>query len=133
MSTSKSKPVARSARAVGLVSKASRGSIKKSGFTNQKDYWAKFGVTQSGGSRYESGRAMPWPLAILRQLYDDNIITDLNLKVVRAKVEGRVKRAVAKTPFLNAAKAAGIVKSTAPTPSGANKPAVKGGSGKKWP
>lgn len=29
---------------------------------NQKDFWACFGVTQSGGSRYESGRNMPAPL-----------------------------------------------------------------------
>ena len=26
---------------------------------NQQQFWAKLGVTQSGGSRYESGRNMP--------------------------------------------------------------------------
>ncbi len=26
---------------------------------NQQDFWAQVGVTQSGGSRYESGRSMP--------------------------------------------------------------------------
>lgn len=26
---------------------------------NQQDFWSKVGVTQSGGSRYESGRSMP--------------------------------------------------------------------------
>lgn len=26
---------------------------------NQQDFWSKVGVTQSGGSRYESGRNMP--------------------------------------------------------------------------
>ena len=26
---------------------------------NQQEFWGKVGVTQSGGSRYESGRAMP--------------------------------------------------------------------------
>jgi DNA-binding transcriptional regulator YiaG len=28
---------------------------------NQSEYWTRFGVTQSGGSRYESGRAGPCP------------------------------------------------------------------------
>ena len=32
---------------------------------NQKDFWSLLGVTQSGGSRYESGRSMPRPLGIL--------------------------------------------------------------------
>ena len=26
---------------------------------NQQQFWSKLGVTQSGGSRYESGRNMP--------------------------------------------------------------------------
>jgi len=29
---------------------------------NQSDFWARVEVTQSGGSRYESGRAMPRPV-----------------------------------------------------------------------
>jgi DNA-binding transcriptional regulator YiaG len=29
---------------------------------NQQDFWTPFGVTQSGGSRYETGRTMPGPL-----------------------------------------------------------------------
>jgi DNA-binding transcriptional regulator YiaG len=32
---------------------------------NQMQFWSPLGVTQSGGSRYESGRTMPRPLAIL--------------------------------------------------------------------
>jgi DNA-binding transcriptional regulator YiaG len=32
---------------------------------NQMQFWSPLGVTQSGGSRYESGRSMPRPLAIL--------------------------------------------------------------------
>lgn len=31
----------------------------------QRDFWARLGVTQSGGSRYEQGRAMPPAVAIL--------------------------------------------------------------------
>ena len=29
---------------------------------NQTEFWARVEVTQSGGSRYESGRAMPRPV-----------------------------------------------------------------------
>jgi len=29
---------------------------------NQKDFWSPLGVTQSGGSRYESGRNIPVPV-----------------------------------------------------------------------
>lgn len=36
----------------------------KSGL-NQHDFWTRFGVTQSGGSRYESGRSIPKPVRIL--------------------------------------------------------------------
>jgi len=35
---------------------------------NQQEFWTKIGVTQSGGSRYESGRAMPKPVRELLRL-----------------------------------------------------------------
>jgi len=35
---------------------------------NQHDFWSKVGVTQSGGSRYESGRNMPRPVRELVRL-----------------------------------------------------------------
>lgn len=35
---------------------------------NQQDFWSKVGVTQSGGSRYESGRNMPKPVRELLRL-----------------------------------------------------------------
>jgi transcriptional regulator with XRE-family HTH domain len=35
---------------------------------NQSDFWAKVGVTQSGGSRYESGRKIPRPVNELLRL-----------------------------------------------------------------
>lgn len=46
---------------------------------NQSEYWTRFGVTQSGGSRYESGRAMPKPLMILMRLHRAGTITDKDL------------------------------------------------------
>jgi len=35
---------------------------------NQQQFWAAVGVTQSGGSRYESGRSMPKPVHELVRL-----------------------------------------------------------------
>ena len=43
---------------------------------NQKDFWTRYGVTQSGGSRYESGRNIPKPLAILLWLHRSGKVTD---------------------------------------------------------
>jgi transcriptional regulator with XRE-family HTH domain len=46
---------------------------------NQQEFWGKIGVTQSGGSRYESGRSMPRPVQqLLRLVHVDSIdITSL--------------------------------------------------------
>lgn len=35
---------------------------------NQQEFWSRVGVTQSGGSRYESGRSMPKPVRELLRL-----------------------------------------------------------------
>jgi len=35
---------------------------------NQSEFWNRLGVTQSGGSRYESGRPVPKPIAVLAHL-----------------------------------------------------------------
>src|SRR3954463_15683807 len=35
---------------------------------NQQEFWSQIGVTQSGGSRYESGRTMPKPVRELLRL-----------------------------------------------------------------
>lgn len=44
---------------------------------NQQQFWSKLGVTQSGGSRYESGRNMPRPVqALLRLVHVEQI--DIN-------------------------------------------------------
>ena len=46
---------------------------------NQKDFWTRSGVTQSGGSRYESGRNIPKPLAILLWLHQSGKVSDKDL------------------------------------------------------
>jgi transcriptional regulator with XRE-family HTH domain len=41
---------------------------------NQQQFWGMIGVTQSGGSRYESGRSMPKPVQhLLRVVHVDRI------------------------------------------------------------
>lgn len=50
---------------------------------NQTQFWRPLGVTQSGGSRYESGRDLPKPVAIV-----------LTLKFGSAKDKARVVKEV---------------------------------------
>jgi DNA-binding transcriptional regulator YiaG len=39
--------------------------LRKKAGMNQGEFWARFEVTQSGASRYESGRDIPGPLNVL--------------------------------------------------------------------
>lgn len=41
---------------------------------NQQEFWGRIGVTQSGGSRYESGRTMPKPVQELLRLVHVDLI-----------------------------------------------------------
>jgi len=47
---------------------------------NQQEFWSRIGVTQSGGSRYESGRNMPKPVRELLRLVH---IEQIDLSKVR--------------------------------------------------
>ncbi|MBI5861138.1 MAG: transcriptional regulator [Rhodocyclales bacterium] len=52
---------------------------------NQQQFWSELGVTQSGGSRYESGRNMPRPVQqLLRLVHIEKI--DIN-KIKREDYE----------------------------------------------
>jgi len=42
--------------------------IRRKTGMNQQQFWARLGVTQSGGSRYESGRNIPRPVQHLLRL-----------------------------------------------------------------
>jgi len=59
---------------------------------NQGTFWRRFGVTQSGGSRYETGRTIPRPVRLLITLYAAGKITDEDLRVAAG---GKAKRAKA--------------------------------------
>lgn len=43
-------------------------SLRKTLQMNQGEFWSRLGITQSGGSRYESGRQMPKPAMLLMQI-----------------------------------------------------------------
>lgn len=44
---------------------------------NQSEFWSQLGVTQSGGSRYESGRNIPRPVqALLRLVHIEHVDID---------------------------------------------------------
>jgi DNA-binding transcriptional regulator YiaG len=60
------------ARTNGKPLRGVRALRKRAGL-NQHDFWNRIGVTQSGGSRYENGRAIPKPVRILLDLaYSDD-------------------------------------------------------------
>ncbi|TJZ65446.1 transcriptional regulator [Chitiniphilus eburneus] len=52
---------------------------------NQQQFWGRIGVTQSGGSRYESGRTMPKPVReLLRVVHIEQIdLADLSREDMR--------------------------------------------------
>lgn len=59
---------------------------------NQHDFWSRVGVTQSGGSRYESGRSIPAPIAMLVEItYGTNPAKVLKKLGVEVKTEGKAK------------------------------------------
>ena len=49
----------------------------------QSAFWQRFGITQSGGSRYESGRDLPNPAKMLLTLYLSGTVTDEDLTAAR--------------------------------------------------
>jgi hypothetical protein len=51
---------------------------------NQTQFWKRFGVAQSSGSRFERGVAMPLPLLLLIRLYCLRCIDDADLQFVRS-------------------------------------------------
>jgi hypothetical protein len=46
---------------------------------SQSTFWARFGVTQSSGSRFETGLGVPPPVALLVRLYANGKLSDGDL------------------------------------------------------
>lgn len=53
--------------------------FRKTKKESQRRFWARFGVTQSRGSRFESGAEIPPPVSILLGLYLTKTISDSDL------------------------------------------------------
>jgi hypothetical protein len=47
---------------------------------SQEKFWGRFGVTQSSGSRFETGLAIPAPVALLLKLYVSGKLNDGDLR-----------------------------------------------------
>ena len=54
---------------------------------NQQAFWSGLGVTQSGGSRYESGRGLSKPVAMLLTLRETGKITQVQIDAAAALVK----------------------------------------------
>lgn len=50
---------------------------------NQSEFWQRFGVTQSGGSRYETGRNIPKPIQLLLALSEMGVLNEDTLEKAR--------------------------------------------------
>lgn len=50
---------------------------------NQAEFWQRFGVTQSGGSRYETGRNIPKPIQLLLALSEMGVLNEDTLEKAR--------------------------------------------------
>ena len=58
---------------------------KRRGWT-QSDFWHLFGISQSGGSRYEGGRTIPHPTLLLLLALKAGSMTEDALRVLNTKI-----------------------------------------------
>lgn len=65
-------------KAIGFHPTALRNH-RKTRRESQHLFWARFGVTQSRGSRFEQGAEIPTPVVILLELYFNGVVTDGDL------------------------------------------------------
>ena len=65
-----------------IMATTPHGDLKKfriSKRESQEKFWGRFGVTQSSGSRFETGLGIPPPVAILVKLYVKGRLSDGDL------------------------------------------------------
>jgi transcriptional regulator with XRE-family HTH domain len=65
---------------VKTVEKIDAREIRRKLGLNQQQFWSTLGVTQSGGSRYESGRNMPKPVRELLRLVH---VEQIDIKAIK--------------------------------------------------
>lgn len=62
---------------------------KLRGSENQQKFWSPIGVTQSGGSRYETGRKIPNSVQFLLYFREQGIITNEMLEKAKKNIAKR--------------------------------------------
>ena len=65
---------------VKAIDKIDAREIRRKLGLNQQQFWSTLGVTQSGGSRYESGRNMPKPVRELLRLVH---VEQIDIKAIK--------------------------------------------------
>ena len=65
---------------VKTIEKIDAREIRRKLGLNQQQFWSTIGVTQSGGSRYESGRNMPKPVRELLRLVH---VEQIDIKAIK--------------------------------------------------
>jgi len=65
---------------VKAIEKIDPREIRRKLGLNQQQFWSTIGVTQSGGSRYESGRNMPKPVKELLRLVH---VEQIDIKTIK--------------------------------------------------
>ncbi len=81
-SADSSSVAANGSHAASLLAGTPHGDLKKfriSKRESQEKFWGRFGVTQSSGSRFETGLGIPPPVAILVKLYIKGRLSDGDL------------------------------------------------------
>lgn len=81
----------------GRLSAEALRELRRARQENQTKFWQRFGVTQSRGSRFETGFEIPPSVAILIGLYLDGTVNDVDLKRVRRNHRNRKKSASARS------------------------------------
>jgi hypothetical protein len=72
-------PGADVARLVPTMPSADLRQFRISRRESQEKFWGRFGVTQSSGSRFETGLSIPAPVALLLKLYLNGKLSDGDL------------------------------------------------------
>lgn len=62
--------------------------LRKTLRQTQAEFWQRFGVTQSRGSRFEKSFCLPAPVAILLELYVENKVNDADLLAAAMRTRG---------------------------------------------
>ena len=65
---------------IKVIEKIDAREIRRKLGLNQQQFWSTLGVTQSGGSRYESGRNMPKPVRELLRLVH---VEQIDIRTIR--------------------------------------------------